>query len=457
VKKPETPAPASPRPGPFYEASYSQLTFLSDWKSGNPLVITPYEFDELDVGAFRSAVRLLIERQEVLRTKFVRIDGAIRQQVLPAASFPFEKTDPVPVPTDDDLQRIIDQAHSRELDPFTDPLFLIEVYQLSNGRYFMLVTMHHAITDGHSDGILRSELLQLYNGILQKEPATLKPLPFQYRDFVKWQRDFVHSPEGSRHQEYWFKKLQRFIQKDGPDPIDSRGETAHDQGKSIWITRVIDEKLYEELDLFTRKNGLTRPAFLMAGLMLLVSRLRNLDEVTLFVPVSGRDSKYYGPLDISGLIGYFVNALLVRSVITRGQPVIEYLQEVQQGFLDDLSFDAYPIEKLIHELPGIEPATFLRSRVAFNYHNYTYLNQHDYTIKEGERKGAVSYKEPAQPLLGVVVREYRNCLRLELIFDHRRFAPARALEITDGYFSLLQQVMDAGQAPVGTIIENAFT
>jgi len=191
--------------------------------------------------------------------------------------------------------------------------------------------------------------------------------------------------------------------------------------------------------------------------MLLVSRLRNLDEVTLFVPVSGRDSKYYGSLDISGLIGYFVNSLLVRSVIPQQQPVIEYLQEVQQGFLDDLSFDAYPIEKLIHELPGIEPATFLRSRVAFNYHNYTYLNEHDYTIKEGEKRGVVTYKEPAQPLMGVVVREYRNCLRLELIFDHRRFAPARALQITDLYFSLLQQIIDASQTQVGTIIENAFT
>ena len=451
---PDGPVPASRGSEGLCEASYNQLTFLSGWKLGSPLVITPYEFESLDLEAFRAAVNQLIDRHEILRTKFVRTGSAIMQEVLAAGAFKFEIADPVRLSSGEDLELIIQKAHSRNINPFSFPLMIVELFLLPGGSCFMLVTMHHLITDGYSDGVLRNDLMQLYSAILKKEPPVLEPLSSQYKDFSKWQRDFVRSAEGLRHRAYWLKKLQGHSAEFSMAPGEAIRDFDRHHGKSICVTRIIDEDFYEEIDLLTKRNGLTRPAFLIGGLMIVASRLSSREDVSLLVTVSGRNSRYYGELDFAGLIGYFANSLIVRNRVPAEMPAIEFLLQVQQDFLDDLSHDTYPIEKLIHELPGIQPATFLSKRGAFNYHNYAYLNEHTYKVKEAERTGVIEYKAPVQTPFGLVVKEYKNCLKLEFIFDHRRFAPSRAFEMNAFYLSVLQQIIDEPGKFPGQLTDN---
>jgi hypothetical protein len=379
------------------------------------------------------------------------------QETLSARESGFKMPEVIALHSEKELAAAIEKAHAASLDPFVYPLMRLDLYRLARGSLFLLVSMHHTITDGYSTGILRDELMQLYAAALKGEAAQLKPLASQYKDFSKWQRRFLDSPAGMPHKDYWLKKLTGHAAEIPMDAIPPP-DTGRSAGRSISVSRVIAGEDLQEMDTFMKNNGITRPALLMGILMLLTKYLGGGEEISILVAVSGRDSRYHGMPDLSGLIGYFVNSLIVRSRVPAESPVIEILSGVQQGFLEDLSHDCYPIEKLIHELPGVKPEDFLEGRVAFNYHNYPYLRQHDYAFSEEERHGLPERKDPVQTLLGLVVKEYRSCVRLEFIFDHRRFTLERAVQLQDLYMSMLQWTIDEPAiTPSRLMDDNAYT
>lgn len=436
------------------EISYNQLTFLSEHGQENPLVITPYELVDLDSKALESAINQLIDRHEVLRARFVRSGEKIMQNISAPGSSPFKMPELVQISADEELDSLIERVHARKIDPFNDPLMLLDVCRMPDGHYLVLLTMHHAITDGYSDGILRSELMLFYNAILYKEPVSLKPLQFQYRDFVEWQKKFVHSSEGRRHKEYWNKKLEGLPLSALAAPDRMAGDNGRHIGKSFCIARVLEGDAYEKADHFAKNAGLTRAALLMGGLISLLDLLIGKDEVSLSVTVSGRNSRHYGSLDLSGLIGYFANSIIVRTRVNKDLPAGDYFLEIQNDFLEALSYDAYPFEKLIREMPGVTAADFFDAQCYFNYHNYTHLNEHTYIGKEEERRGVLEYRSPSKMPMGLSVKEYKNCLKLEIVFDSSRFTAEQSITLSDYYFSLLMQVIADPQLSLRQLTES---
>jgi hypothetical protein len=299
--------------------------------------------------------------------------------------------------------------------------------------------MHHIITDGYSAGILKSELQQLYTGILQGQAALAKPLPFQYRDFAAWQHAFVDSEEGRRHQQYWLHKLEgcnpgiRFL------PF-AQDDIAGKQHINVFTT-FISGGLLEKLDRFTKEHGLTRTVLLMGVLRIVLNRLSGQQDLTLATTVSGRNSRYYGELDVTGLIGFFANLVLLRDCMNKDLSLLAYLKKLQDGFLEDLAFDAYPFSKLVNELPGAASGEFLRSAVFFNYHNYDY-NRNTVKISDQDTEEAVRGAPDMKPAFVLAVTEFKNCLQLKFLFNPGMLSYAEKRAVKDCYYTVLRQALD---------------
>lgn len=437
------------------DVSYNQLTFLSGTKKENQLVITPYEFHDLDVEAFTAAIHQLVERHEILRTQFIRTEAGIMQKILPSGASHIEIPPVIQVVSAEQLDTIHREAHERKVDPFQDALIYVQISQLDSSRFQVLLTIHHALTDGFSEGILRKEILQLYNAIVQKNTTPFKPLPFHYRDFIQWQRNFIASDEGHQHRQFWLRKLENFP----ATPVNGMGDKQQplpDNHQSICITRLIHGSLLEKLDIFVKKHGLTRPAFLLGALHFLTSQEDQQDPF-IFLTLSGRQSKYYGSLDVSGLIGLFANPVVIAGRVNKTLPAAAYFLQVQQHFLEALSYDAYPLEKLMRELPQVKPGMYRQGQVYFNYHNYAYLRSHSYTITEEEVQGKLTYREPMEMLTGIATKEYKNCLKLEISFNHHRYTPAEATETCDYFFSILARAIVNEQLPAQQQVQSEKT
>jgi amino acid adenylation domain-containing protein len=416
------------------DLSYNQCSYLVDWENKNSITFFALELAYVEVDAFKRAVNKIIKRHEILRTVFVNVNGTVKQRVLPEEGLNFEIAEPAIVFSAEEMNSIIAKEKTTKFDLHRFPLFSIKMCKPHKGNYLICCTMHHIISDGFSGGILQDEIIQIY---LEKI-SELKPLLFQYRDFVDRQRRFVDSSEGSEHKEYWLNKLKGF------DPAIkwySSSEVIKKHNYSIHTTELINGVFHDEIKYFAKENRLTQSVLLMGALTLLLKQLSDQNDITLSTAASGRHSKYYQGLDVSALIGLFVNTLLVRNIIKNEKSVIDYLHEVQNNFLDDLSYETYPFGKLINELPGINHSEFSNTKVTYNYHNYTYLKESNYAIEETDNKRKLENKPLGEFSLSLAVMEYNNCLKLDFAFNGNLISHEHALEIRDCYFSILRQIV----------------
>jgi amino acid adenylation domain-containing protein len=433
------------------EASYNQRNYFSEWNNqGDHLVVNPYyEYRHINIVAFRVAIKQLIERHEILRTAFSNEGKMVRQKIFDAKDVDFKIDDPVSLSSSNQFREIMRKEYFRNFDMGIPPLFRVQVYQLEDDQPVILITLHHVITDGYSGGVFKEELTELYTAIIENRDHRLKPLRFQYQDFSNWQRNFLNSAEGAKHQAYWVSKLSGFTQK-VRFPITMESGALHN-GRTIGITRSVKEEWYEELNRFSQSNGLTLTVVLMGSLVLLLNELSQQDDLTICTNVSGRNSAYYGELDVSGLIGFFANLLLVRTKIDKAKTVLEYLHQIQHDFLEDLAHDAYPIDKLINELPGITPAGFLQSTVFFNYHNYSYIKSGVLTVADADEEEERGGENPLPLALGLSVTEYQNTLAIQILFNSNLFPPYLRITIKDHYFLILDNLLQQPQSLISQL------
>ncbi|WP_160715183.1 non-ribosomal peptide synthetase [Chitinophaga solisilvae] len=419
-------------------ASFSQQIYSSDWKPGSEMVVTPVLLEDVNLYALETAFCQLIQRHEILRTAFVMEAGKLYQQVLPFAETGFHIPPPVKVSSEAELQEMMAAAKQATPDLFAVPLISVQPYQLPDNSYLVLVRMHHAITDGFSDGIFRRELTKLYNAALVNIAAVLPELPCQYRDFAAWQHHFVQTDQGKVHQQYWQQKLQTWRPEEVPATVSGQeADHAYSYNKAIAGTRL------EELSRFVREQGLTRTSLLMGALFLTLYKRYPQEDHTLFMTVSGRSSRYFGAMDVTGLIGNFVNSILVRNTVNREDTLAAFLLSMQEGYLDDLNYDSYPFEKLIHELPAVNPATLSDALVFLNYHNYDYMSQADIEVTAADTEGWMSRKEPVRMPFGLVVSEYQQVLKLQLVFNAARFSEADAAQMAGSFHQILAEILSA--------------
>ncbi|HJT72356.1 MAG TPA: condensation domain-containing protein, partial [Chitinophaga sp.] len=422
--------------GTAAKISFNMAGYFTGWALQEDPMVLYMEYPEIDIDTLRLAVNQLVRRHEILRTAFVEKNDEVFMRVLSSAEWQVDVTEYPVKMSADECAAFIAGEQQRAFDLFKGPLFFVSVCRLDKGTSLVVVNMHHAISDGFSSGILKQELMQLYAGAFDKKAADIAPLPFQYGDFARWQQRFVQSPEGERHKQYWQQRLDGCLPEVN---FSTRGNVSHTKQNGIRNNLLIDGALLKDLDVFVKKNKLTRTVFLLGILNMVLNRMTDQSDITILTRLSGRHHKYYGDMDITGLIGFFVNTLLIRSRIDSNIPVPAYLQELQEEFLDDLGFSAYPFGKLINELPGISPAAFSGSTVVFNYHNYDYLR--DVIYKEEPQVMEKRHRPTIQVALVLHVYEFGNCLQLEFLGSENVFSEEELFHIRALYQSLLKEVL----------------
>jgi len=91
----------------------------------------------------------------------------------------------------------------RPFDLERGPLMRVTLFTRSAQEHVLLLGMHHIVTDLWSLAVFLHELGVLYTAEKTGVPASLKPLPMQYTDYVRWQAEMLAGPEGERLWAYW--------------------------------------------------------------------------------------------------------------------------------------------------------------------------------------------------------------------------------------------------------------
>ncbi|MBX8474274.1 amino acid adenylation domain-containing protein [Pseudomonas cichorii] len=297
----------------------------------------------LDASVLQSALDRVVERHEVLRTRFVphATEQAVQVIDTPRTGFTLKHID-LSAQADAELQ-MQTLAHQEALAPFDlerGPLVRGTLIRLGETEHVLLVTLHHIISDGWSIGVLTREVAALYDALRQGHADPLPPLALQYADYAAWQRRWLTGEVLEKQSRYWKETLADApalltLPTDRPRPAEQSYS-----GASLPVS--FDEDLTQALKALGQRHGTTLYMTVMSAWAALLSRLSGQDEVVIGSPMANRTRA-----EVEPLIGFFVNTLAIR-VDTSGQPDVgSLLAQVKARTLAAQRHQDLPFEQVV--------------------------------------------------------------------------------------------------------------
>jgi amino acid adenylation domain-containing protein len=334
-----------------FPVSFSQLRewILDRLEPGNPAYNIPNYLrigGPLSVTVLAEALNRLVERHEVFRTAFVAGEEEPLQIVLPEVRLQVPVIDLSALPDDAreaELGRRVRHHAGTGFDLATAPLLRARIVRLGTEEHALLMTVHHIISDGWSMGVLNQELAALYEAVSTGASSPLPQLPVQYADYAVWLRRRLDPETLERQAVYWKERLTGApplleLPTDRPRPPvrSSRG------GK---VPFFLPQPLAGQLEALALQHGATLFMVILAGYQALLARWSGQDDVVVGTYSGNRPRR-----ELEGLIGFFINTLVLRNDLSGDPSFAELLGRVRETTLEAYAHRDVPFEKLLETL-----------------------------------------------------------------------------------------------------------
>lgn len=338
------------RSGPI-PMSFAQqrLWFLDRLQPGSPFYNMPVAMPlrgPIRPDLLEEALREVCHRHEILRTRYIFVDGEPRQIVGTQSGARLEIEDFSDRPLVEARSKAREAATAEAQAVFNlekGPVLRARLVRVAAEESLLLITVHHIAGDGLSLEILFRELRLFYQAILQGEPAPVAPLRIQYGDYAQWQRSWLSGAVLEEQIGFWRAQLQgspalHSLPTDRPrPPVQSfRGRIHH---------FVIHRNLVHRLKELARKLDATLFMAVLAAFKSMLMRFSGQDDIVVGSPVANRPRPQLEPL-----LGLFVNTLVLRTDLSGSPSFVQALERVRNVVLDAHGHQALPFEQVVEQL-----------------------------------------------------------------------------------------------------------
>ncbi|MFC1849298.1 amino acid adenylation domain-containing protein [candidate division CSSED10-310 bacterium] len=415
-----------------------RLWFLNQLEPDSPVYNFPLVLHlsgVLNISTLEQSLNEVIKRHEILRTSFPTVAG---QPVQKIAAWLTVKLNVI------DFHEFQGSRKKREIErritteiqkPFNlaqNPLVRAMLLKLGSADHILLLIMPHIITDGWSMNVLASELSSFYRGFEEQKPVQLPKLPVQYADFACWQRELLRDERLESLLNYWKKQLSGLLPVlelplDHPRPPIQTFNGAHQ-------VLILSPKLSNALKLLSYEQGVTLFMTLLAGFKVLLNRYSGQHDVIVGSPIAHRHHA-----DLEGLIGFFVNILVLRTNLSGILTFRELLNEVFQTCLEAYTHQDLTFEKLVEELdPDRDLSQNPLFQILFVVHN---THNVSWELSELKVKPWKYDKNIVRFDLEVHIREVSERLEVEFVFNTDLFNRTTITRLANHYQTLLEGIV----------------
>ncbi|MEW5930969.1 MAG: amino acid adenylation domain-containing protein [Gemmatimonadota bacterium] len=300
----------------------------------------------LEAGALERALGELVRRHEALRTVFPEVGGAPVQRVYPPGGLVLPVADLSRLDgaaREAEASRLATAEGARPFDLARGPLLRCALLRLDGEDHVLCLTLHHVVSDGWSMQVLMREVGALYVAFERGEEARLPELPVQPADFAVWQRGQLQGELLERQLAYWRERLAGApelleLPTDHARPAVQRYRGAHEP-------IALPPALLERLQALGRREGATLFMVLVGAFQLLLARYAGQEDVVVGTTLAGRTRR-----ETEGLIGLFMNTLVLRTDLGGEPGFRELLGRVREATLGAYEHQDLPFERLVQEL-----------------------------------------------------------------------------------------------------------
>ncbi|MFE9926445.1 condensation domain-containing protein [Streptomyces sp. NPDC005774] len=289
----------------------------------------------LDAAVLERALALLVERHEILRTRFVEHDGRLLQLIGEPWTPHVERA----TLTEAELAGWARQAARRRFDAGSGRLLRAALLDLGT-RHALLLCFHHLVLDGESTPVLLDELSACYAAAAGRN--TELPEPKQYRTYVREAAD-GHRTSGAASLDHWAQALDgapSTLPLQLPAPAGPHGA----------VRVPLPPDLLEQLREVLARRKVSWFMVVATALAVLMHRRTGRNDITFGTLVSDRRT------GDAGMVGPTVNTVVLRSRYAPGDTLADLLAAMRSTVLDAMQYQRAPFEEVVERLaPPREP------------------------------------------------------------------------------------------------------
>ena len=397
----------------------------------------------LNVEVLRQTLSEVVRRHEDLRTTFAEIDGEPQQIIAPSSEVSLPVVDLCDLEAAEQeaaVRRYVEEAAEQQFDLSRGPLMKTEMLKLADDEHVLLLTLHHIIADGWSMGVLVNEVAALYEAFAEGRESPLAELPIQYTDYAIWQRQWLQGEVLEGLLNYWREQLTGAPLLELPSDY---SRAAEQPSGSTSLIFELSRELTAALNELTRREGVTLFMTLLACWQLLLARYTGQEDIVIGSPIANRNRA-----EVEGLIGLFVNILLLRTQVFGEMTFRELLARVREVCLGAYAHQDLPFEWLVEQLrPERELSRPPLFQVLFQLQNMPYQELRLPGLKLSALPAALG---AAKVDLTLSMGETEGMLFGEFIYSEN-LSRETILRMERQWRLLLQSVVEDTESPVSTL------
>ncbi|MGV7211647.1 amino acid adenylation domain-containing protein [Oxalobacteraceae bacterium A2-2] len=399
----------------------------------------------MDAGALERSLQAIVARHEVLRTAIVSDEGRARQLVRAGAAAGFAIDDLralEPAQREQAHARLAREEAARPFDLARDVLLRARLVRLEQERQVLLLTLHHIAADGWSMGVLLRELNTLYDAYSQGREPALAPLPVQYADYAAWQRGWLQGAGLERQLGYWRGQLAGLPAVHGL-PLD-KPRPAQQRFHARTLAQGIDAGLLEGIEAYCRRGQATLFMFLQTALAVLLQRYSGESDIVIGSPIAGR-----AHAEVEGLVGLFVNSLVLRSDLSDNPAFEALLARNRQMILGAYEHQHVPFEMLVEELRPERSLSYSPLyQVMLTLHNN---EQHQLALRGLSLDGKAGSHDTIKCDLELTASVHGGQLYIDWVYNTDLFEQASVARMANNFEQLLRSIVARPQARIGEL------
>jgi amino acid adenylation domain-containing protein len=323
-----------------------RMWFLSQFEEEGAAYVIPVAYrlkGPLRVDVLQASLDAVVERHEILRTTYLSVEGVPVQAIgspepIPLAVVELEQFDSAE--REIKIQELVREQVRQPFDLSRDRPLRVALMKCEPDEHVLLVMFHHIASDGWSKSIFFRALTSAYEAIAKGEPPVFPASGIQFADYAAWQSRLLDGKRMEGLVEYWKRQLA-----DAPPllglPTD-RPRPGRQTYQGSIERSALPKDLSEKLRELAKQENASLFMLLLAAFQALLHRYSGQTDICVGSPIAHRTSE-----QTEGLIGFFVNVLVLRTDVSGSPTFRELLGRVRSTALGAYEHQDLPFERLI--------------------------------------------------------------------------------------------------------------
>jgi amino acid adenylation domain-containing protein len=448
--------------------SQARFWFLDKFSPKNASFNIPAAVEirgDLNVSILEQSIKALMNRHDSFRTSFEEKDGLPYLNVHKEFGSELEwHLDLIKINAQDSksLEDKIAQKTQNFLGKGFDlsqaPLFRICLLEIENSfdtkdkrkRYILLNCIHHIVCDGWSVDIILREMMMIYLSLSKTQVIPLTPLEINFSDYASWQAKSEQKEVNRALLDYWQGQLagaQGLLNFPYDRPRSLKPSL---EGSSYNFS--FDSLISIQIDEICQSLSITPFMFFMAAYQITLAKYTQVNDICAGIPIAGRTRE-----EIEGIVGLFLNALIIRSKPLPEKSLSDFLKEIKdttliafdkQELALDTLIDSLNIDRENDEVPGVQFGfNFQNAQDRTAYKNFTKNENSSPALEsyESERLSIrpLTYRaETSKHDISLTLGELENSYHASIEFKSSLLDLQSVIEFSEHFTSIVKQIVE---------------